>query len=180
MEGPYVQFTDGSAQRITDESQLPEGLATDPDLAVAKIWDLGELLVPVGEFLENNHTLAPSPVKEWHEQVLDDVSCDSHYPSKLTESFEHSKFGIPLAPEFVTYYNEINTTELALLYRNTSIDMSQGRITIHNDGKEIAYRLALDISKEGHLSGPKSELWAWIVSNAPEPQESQRKRLRLG
>ena len=179
VEGPYVQFTDGSAQRITDESQLPEGLATDPDWPVAKIWDLGELLVPVGEFLENNHTLAPSPyVKEWHEQVLEDVSCDSHYPSKLTESFEHSqKFGIPLAPEFVTYYNEINTTELALLYRNTSIDMSQGRITIHNDGKEIAYRLALDISKEGHLSGPKSELWAWIVSNAPEPQESQENGL---
>ena len=74
---------------------------------------------------------------------------------------------------FVTYYNEINTTELALLYRNTSIDMSQGRITIHNDGKEIAYRLALDISKEGHLSGPKSELWAWIVSNAPEPQSQE-------
>ena len=39
IEGPYVQFTDGSGKRIREPSELPDGLPTDPLLADRK--DLG-------------------------------------------------------------------------------------------------------------------------------------------
>ena len=38
-------------------SELPEGSSTDVNWSIEKIWDLGEILVPVGEFIENNHPL---------------------------------------------------------------------------------------------------------------------------
>ena len=66
IEGPYVEFLDGSARRIHDRTEISDVAPTDIDWNLKKIWDLGELLVPVGEFLENNHPLAPSPyVHEW-------------------------------------------------------------------------------------------------------------------
>ena len=71
IEGPYVEFKDGSARRIQEMTDIPTGLPTDVDWPIASIWDLGELLVPVGEFIENNHPLVPSGyVSDWHNQVL--------------------------------------------------------------------------------------------------------------
>ena len=83
IEGPYVQFKDGSAKRIVDSEELPNGMPIDVDWPIAKVWDLGELLVPVGEFLENNHAIMPSPyVKEWHEQLVPE------YPQSFIEAVQ--------------------------------------------------------------------------------------------
>ena len=73
IDGPYVEFKDGSAKTIITYDELPMRYPTDPDYDIETIWDLGELLVPVGEFLENNHVLLESPyVPEWHKQVLEE------------------------------------------------------------------------------------------------------------
>ena len=55
VQGPYVQWLDGSAHRVQDASEIPLCLPNDVEYTIDKVWDLGELLVPVGEFLENNH-----------------------------------------------------------------------------------------------------------------------------
>ena len=60
IDGPYVEFNDGSARRIQDSSDLELILPNEVGYPIKKVWDLGELLVPVGEFLENNHPLLPS------------------------------------------------------------------------------------------------------------------------
>ena len=56
-----MQFLDGSARQSTT-NEIPGDLSPNEDgYPIAKVWDPGDLLVPVGEFLENNHPLAPSP-----------------------------------------------------------------------------------------------------------------------
>ena len=163
--GPYVQFTDGSGKRIQDPADLPDGLPTDPSWPVAKIWDIGELLVPVGEFLENNHTLAPSPyVREWHEQVVQKNSIP--YPESLIEALEQAKeHGNPLAPEYVALYNEVSAEDMELLKRDTKIDSQTQAIMVAPTSHQTVYRLGIDIDAEGNLYGDRAVLWAWVVSN---------------
>ena len=175
IQGPYVQFTDGSGKRIQDPADLPDGLPTDPDWPVAKIWDIGELLIPVGEFVENNHTLAPSPyVREWHEQVVEKNSLP--YPESLIETLEQAKeHGIPLAPEYVAFYNEVSVEDMELLMTDTQIDFHTQSIMVAPTSHPTIYRLGIDIDAEGKLFGDRAVLWGWVVSNARkiegEPQE---------
>ena len=49
IEGPYVEFIDGSAKRIQDLEDLPNGLAYDLNY-VRKVWDLEKITVFVESF----------------------------------------------------------------------------------------------------------------------------------
>ncbi len=51
IEGPYVEFNDGSARRIQEMDDLEDAVPTEEEWNIARVWDLGEILVPVGEFL---------------------------------------------------------------------------------------------------------------------------------
>ncbi|ERH09619.1 MAG: DNA polymerase II large subunit [halophilic archaeon J07HX64] len=61
IEGPTVRLASGEVRRIDDASE-----ALDLRNGVERIIDLGEYLVNYGEFVENNHPLAPaSYTVEW-------------------------------------------------------------------------------------------------------------------
>ena len=67
IEGPIVLLQDGSVVRVktTDEARMLEG-------KIEKILFLGDILVALGEFLENNHPLVPSGYcEEWWSHDLD-------------------------------------------------------------------------------------------------------------
>jgi DNA polymerase II large subunit len=67
IEGPIVLLKDGSVLRVknTDEARMLEG-------KVEQILYLGDVLVALGEFLENNHPLVPSGYcEEWWSHDLD-------------------------------------------------------------------------------------------------------------
>ena len=69
IEGPTVLLKDGSVVRVnsTDEARRLES-------KVEKILYLGDILVALGEFLENNHPLVPSGYcEEWWSHDLDDA-----------------------------------------------------------------------------------------------------------
>jgi DNA polymerase II large subunit len=81
IEGPIVLLKDGSVVRVnsTDEARMFEG-------KVEQILYLGDVLIALGEFLENNHPLVPSGYcEEWWSHDLD------HAASKisLTELNKH-------------------------------------------------------------------------------------------
>ncbi|MFB6137590.1 MAG: DNA polymerase II large subunit [Halobacteriaceae archaeon] len=66
IEGPTVRLANGEVRRIDDPAE-----ALEVRNGVEKILDLGEYLVNYGEFVENNHPLAPAAyVREWWEQDL--------------------------------------------------------------------------------------------------------------
>ena len=72
IEGPTVRLANGDVRRIDDPQ---EALAVRN--GVEEILDLGEYLVNYGEFVENNHPLAPaSYTVEWWVQEFADAGAD--------------------------------------------------------------------------------------------------------
>ena len=181
IEGPYVQFTDGSGKRIQDPVDLPDGLATDPEWPIVAIWDLGELLVPVGEFIENNHVLPPSPyVPEWHEQVQtpDGSETGKRIVSSVDESLEEVRKGLPLHPSLLGFYAELSAAELNALRRATTGALnhsSKPYATVLDDGmKSLVYRLGFDIDSEGNLTCLKGAFWAWLCNNGVGVEDTEK------
>ena len=169
IEGPYIQFTDGSARRIQNMLDIPTGLPTDVDWPIEKIWDLGELLVPVGEFIENNHPLAPSGyVSDWHTQVLRNKKLV--YPTTFTEAVEQTAHGVPLAPQYVANWNDISAEDAFNLIKAIEIDTTTGEIKISDEWRELIYQLNIDISPEGILEGDLSYLLLFSLNNLKDPQ----------
>ena len=170
IDGPYLQMRDGSARRFSDESELkvlagldPEEdwsvLPTEPEWPIAKIWDLGELLVPVGEFLENNHPLAPSPyVREWHEGVLADQGIE--IPKTFMDAVECSKiYSVPIQPRYVaTGWQDLTAQEAHDFMSSLKLSASGTEIQVPDKFRELAYRINLGITSEGYLTGDESLL----------------------
>jgi len=72
IEGPTVKLATGEVRRIDDPDE-----AKELRNGVVEILDLGEYLVNVGEFVENNHALAPaSYTVEWWVQELAETGAD--------------------------------------------------------------------------------------------------------
>ena len=167
IDGPYLQLNDGSAKRFSDSNELLKlgglesgddwsVLPTQPEWPIKKIWDLGELLVPVGEFIENNHPLAPSPyVSEWHEQVLENkgIAEDKSFEEAVTYA---QTYDIPLNPKYVpTGLQDVSAEELkVLLISLNHLDDYQ----VPDEQMEKVYRLCVDVTKDGYLKGSESFL----------------------
>ncbi|MHA2150934.1 MAG: DNA polymerase II large subunit [Candidatus Thorarchaeota archaeon] len=83
IEGPIVLLKNGSVIRVknSDEAQFLEG-------KIERILFLGDILVALGEFLENNHPLVPSGYcEEWWSHDLDAIL------SKLSEAVKTKRLG---------------------------------------------------------------------------------------
>ena len=157
IEGPYIQFKDGSAKRIQDSNEIPDGMPIDVDWNIEKVWDLGELLVPVGEFLENNHVIMPSPyVHEWHKQLVDS------YPNNYKEAKEHCyKLNIPLAPEYVAHYSDISAKDFTTFVKSLHPSLCDGMMEVPRKSLETAYKLNINVKKideRYYLYGDNSHL----------------------
>ncbi|WP_148688273.1 DNA polymerase II large subunit [Methanopyrus sp. SNP6] len=71
IEPPVVRLRDGSVVRLDDPKKAKELVEKDE---IEEILDLGEMLVAVGEFIENNHPLVPPAYcPEWWVKEVPDV-----------------------------------------------------------------------------------------------------------
>jgi DNA polymerase II large subunit len=120
---------------------LPDGMPIDVDWPIERVWDLGDLLVPIGEFLENNHPIMASPyVHEWHEQLIDS------YPKSFKEALlQCGEFNIPMAPEYVANYTDVTAEELCIFAKSVSISMCEGKIQVPPKNLQTAYRLYINV-----------------------------------
>ena len=148
IDGPYIQFQDGSAQRFNDADELNRKLGGKNILKspeVSRVWDIGEMLIPYGEFRENNHALMPSPyVPEWHQQVLNRLNLG--YPQDFNEAIAQSKkHKIPIAPNYVAHFNDVSAHELKELFDQIHLDMSSSEAIIAPDALTLAYKLNINI-----------------------------------
>ena len=165
IDGPYVQFSDGSARRVNDATEMSEEILEGESLIdtrkIAKVWDLGEMLVPAGEFRENNHPLMPSPyVHEWHKAVLDEKSLT--YPTDFKEAYEQAKqHNIAIAPEYVAMFNDLSADEVKTLCQMITPNEQSNTATVPAEHLELAYRLNIDVvCEEGRylLSGQTAQV----------------------
>ncbi|EQD27245.1 protein containing DNA polymerase II large subunit DP2, partial [mine drainage metagenome] len=114
IEGPIVVLTDGTVASAHD-AESAEALAPH----VARIVDLGELLVPFGEFLENNRPLVPGAYSiDWHLAELEAVGApiEAAFPSRYDSAVEIARrYAVPLPPRFLLFWHDLTGPEIRAL-----------------------------------------------------------------
>ncbi|MFW6437218.1 MAG: DNA polymerase II large subunit, partial [Halococcoides sp.] len=120
IEGPTVRLANGSVRRIDDAER-----ARELRNGVEAILDLGEYLVNYGEFVENNHDLAPAgyTVEWWRQEfaagggdpdaIADDPTVDLADPDPETALAWARETDTPLHPAYTYCYHDIGVTDLA-------------------------------------------------------------------
>ncbi|MFX1416293.1 MAG: DNA polymerase II large subunit, partial [Promethearchaeota archaeon] len=188
IEGPIVLLRDGSLRQVftVEEARKLQG-------KVDRIVYLGDILVGLGEFLENNHPLVPSGYcEEWWshdlesafsglsnkqiENLLSDVNLDSNTidsfiesPLKRIPSPEEAiaiseKFGAPLHPRYLYRWSALDLPDM--------LDVRSWILTKH----------ILEKTEAGdRMSLPNDERHKVLLENLGVPHElsEERKRIRL-
>lgn len=115
IEGPIILLKNGDlvAPRTAEEV---ESLRSSIELIV----DLGEVLIPFGEFLENNHVLMPGAYSlEWYREEL--LRTAGRLPDNWTEpSFPEAvafseRYHIPLHPRFNLFWHDLEHSDVTYL-----------------------------------------------------------------
>lgn len=173
IQGPYIEWLDGSAHRVQDHNEIILAMPNDQEYNIRQVWDLGELLVPVGEFLENNHPLMKSPyVPEWHREVLAEQGIS--FPNDFIESLEQSKiYEVPLNPEYVAVgWQDLSSEEIYHLLSNCFPSVCGQKLNYRGD-KTLVYRANINIDSENNLWGAENFLILHLLAslNLPLPDE---------
>jgi DNA polymerase II large subunit len=120
IEGPTVRLATGEVRRIDDP-----GEALEIRNGVEAVLDLGEYLVNYGEFVENNHALAPaSYTVEWWRQDFEaaggprraledaaDVDLAAPTPDQALEWA--TEYDAPLHPAYTYLWHDVGVDEVA-------------------------------------------------------------------
>ncbi|WP_436346214.1 DNA-directed DNA polymerase II large subunit [Natronorubrum sp. FCH18a] len=153
LEGPTVKLANGDVRRIDD----PED-ALEIRNGVEKILDLGEYLVNYGEFVENNHPLAPaSYTYEWWIQDLaaagadaqaieDDPRIDQAFPPATTALEWALEYDAPLHPEYTYLWHDISVGAFCELAEVVADGRIEGDIGATGDGEGDGTTLVLEYS----------------------------------
>jgi DNA polymerase II large subunit len=122
IEGPTVRLANGEVRQIDDAAE-----ALEVQNGVEKIIDAGEYLINFGEFVENNHPLAPASYTfEWWIQEFEDseanVQALSDSPRVDLESptVEEAldwatEYDAPLHPNYTYLWHDLSTTRFEAL-----------------------------------------------------------------
>ncbi len=122
IEGPTVKLANGSVRRIDDPEE-----AKAVRNGVEKVLDLGEYLVNYGEFVENNHPLAPASytyewwVKEFQttdarvQALQDDPRIDLTEPPVDTALTWAEEYDCPLHPTYTYLWHDITVDTFLVL-----------------------------------------------------------------
>ncbi|MFP4545868.1 MAG: DNA polymerase II large subunit [Methanomassiliicoccales archaeon] len=114
IEGPILLLDNGDLVQVNTAREMLE--VRD---RVAEIVDLGEVLIPFGEFVENNHLLVPGAYSpEWYLAELREAGGppeDWESPG-LDRALEISReFAVPLHPRFNLFWSDLGMDDLLSL-----------------------------------------------------------------
>ncbi|MDR0887853.1 MAG: DNA polymerase II large subunit [Candidatus Methanoplasma sp.] len=129
LDGPIVILKNGDLVQCQTKEEVIE-----ISKEIEEITDNGEILIPFGEFCENNHTLVPCgyPI-EWHKLEIKKVG-------ELPEDWENPTYerakemsrtmGVALHPKYNLFWSDVETERLNKL---RSFIIENGR----SDGKQL-------------------------------------------
>ncbi|WP_049984455.1 DNA-directed DNA polymerase II large subunit [Halorubrum sp. BV1] len=115
IDGPTVRLANGEVRQIDDPEE-----AKAVRNGIEKVLDLGEYLVNYGEFIENNHALAPaSYVSEWWvkefeaagadvQAFSDDPNVDLEHPTVEAALDWATAYDCPLHPEYTYLWHDVS------------------------------------------------------------------------
>ncbi|NLL94209.1 MAG: DNA polymerase II large subunit [Thermoplasmatales archaeon] len=114
IEGPIVLLRNGS---VVQCNTVEEALEAKPN--VREIIDCGEILVPFGEFCENNHFLVPCGYPlEWHKLELErkgGLPDDWENPTWERALEMSAEMGVPLHPAHNLFWSDVPVERLSSL-----------------------------------------------------------------
>ncbi len=115
IDGPTVLMKDGSVKRIDDGEE-----AIRIRKNVEEIIDMGEILIPFGEFLENNHPLVPGAYchEWWMQEADEDIDEDDVFVETAVRL--SSEKGVPLHPKFVYFWEYTDKENISRLRKHIS------------------------------------------------------------
>jgi DNA polymerase II large subunit len=166
IEGPTVRLANGDVRRIDDAEE-----ALEVRNGVERILDLGEYLVNYGEFVENNHPLAPASYTfEWWVQdfehagadvqaMHDNPHIDLEDPSAaeaLDWAVEHDA---PLHPKYTYLWHDISVTEFETLADAVVDGKVRNGLLVLSDTDEV--RSMLERLLVQHSQGEEIEIPDW-------------------
>ena len=163
IEGPILLLNNGDLVQVND-SKTAQAVRRE----VRRIIDLGELLVPYGEFAENNHVLLEGCYCwEWHSQELalalpPEQSVDEYREPSPEEAFSLSEsYGVPLHPLYNLFWHDLSPAQIARLSRyvldNGAMDDGKLRLRKDQEVKDLLTVLgALHIDREDYIFGDLS------------------------
>ncbi len=151
IEGPTVVLSNGEMRRIDDAEE-----ARRVRNGVERIVDVGEMAVPYGEFLENNHPLVPGgyTYDRWV-QELGETDADV---DELGEAFDlreprakqafrlARKYGVPLHPRYTYLWHDIGRDEYAALV--DAVRERDDELVFAEDAAEVLERLLVPHVRE--------------------------------
>jgi DNA polymerase II large subunit len=153
IDGPVVELDDGTITAVHDVERA-EALRG----RVRRILDLGEILVSVGEFLENNRPLAPASYSlDWHLEEVRAAGADPIAAAAVAGYEEAVAFArdhrVPLHPRWLLFWHDLTIPEIRALSE-----------FVERDGRWVdgALELPADVSwhevfaRLGYLSYPVS------------------------
>ncbi|HXZ23212.1 MAG TPA: DNA polymerase II large subunit, partial [Methanomassiliicoccales archaeon] len=116
IDGPILLLSNGDVVRT---NTVPEYESVKD--RVKEIIDLGEILVPFGEFVENNHVLVPAGfTMEWYRAELKKAAitlpADWERPMTFDRALALSReYGVPLHPDFNLFWSDVPLAKLTEL-----------------------------------------------------------------
>ena len=163
IETPTVMLHNGDVVKITDAQH-----ALTLKNNVHRILHLGDILIPFGDFLENNSTLVPSGYVEefWSREAAQQQVVLDNTPT-LSEALDISaKLSIPLHPKYLYFWDLLSSNELQLLLEPESSD--DDSITYGSKAKRVLEKLGVPhVMQSGlaTLTGDEAKLFRTIVLN---------------
>ncbi len=150
IEGPSVLLKNGTFTRVDDYEDAKKVVNQ-----VEQIVDLGEILIPVGEFIENNHRLEPSGwCDEWWQAIIASHNIEKYEGDYDFESLSKysKKNNIPLHPKFTYFWadldvKEINDLKNQLIKDSTNVMENKFKLIY----KEILLKLSIFYKTENQI-----------------------------
>ncbi|HLF06484.1 MAG TPA: DNA polymerase II large subunit, partial [Thermoplasmata archaeon] len=180
IDGPWVLLEDGELLQLVSAAHA-EALSSQ----VHEIVDLGDILVPFGEFAENNHPLMPAAwVEEWWSLELEkrrmpeagDAGQESLVARSARDSraaVELARLGTPLHPKFTYVWHDLDAKRIiALRDRILSNARIDGGNLILEDG-DGAKRALVDlcVAHRGNQTLRIAEPWALLAQLGLESRD---------
>ncbi len=107
IEGPTVLLKDGTVKRVDSPEE-----AKELQREVKEIIDMGEILIPYGEFIENNHPLVPGAYcHEWWKKEVDGKFEEKEITAERAVELSEEK-GYPLHPKYLYFWTYTDVESL--------------------------------------------------------------------
>jgi len=139
IEGPILLLDNGDLVQTNSVEEL-----RPIRHRIKEIVDLGEVLIPFGEFTENNHVLVPGAYSlEWHREELrraaGQLPPDWKEPTLDRALAMCREYGVPLHPRFNLFWSDLPLSALkelrAYLLATGRLEGGKVSMTLHPDHK---------------------------------------------